>query len=126
MMKKILQTAILSASLLFLGGCASHENFVRKYNSWVGGDINALISTIGYPDDTYTLPNKNKVYVYKKSRIESYPSMTLGYGGFYGPFYGGMTYGNDVVQKTCKLFLEVNRHGKIIRWSSRGNSCVSE
>jgi len=91
----------------------------------VGKDINVFISNVGYPDRTYKLPNKNTVYVYEESRIQSYPTMTVGYGGFYGPYYGGMSYGSDITQQTCKLFLEVNRHHKIVRWSSRGNNCVS-
>jgi len=124
-MKHRYSLAITALALLFLGGCASHSNFVQKYNSWVGKDINVFISQVGYPDRTYTLPNKNAVYIYEQSRIESYPTMMLGYGGFYGPYYGGMAYGNDIVQKTCKLFLEVNRDHKIVKWSSRGNNCVS-
>ena len=124
-MKTMTKLAIFTVAIFLLNACASHENFVHKYNSWVGKDINTFISRVGYPDRIYKLPNKNFVYVYEQSRIESYPSMTIGYGGFYGPYYGGMSYGSDIVQKTCKLFLEVNRQHKIVRWSSRGNNCVS-
>jgi len=125
-MRTFYKTAIATAMLLIFSGCASHSNFVNKYNSWVGQDINTFITQVGYPDRTYKLPNsKNSVYVYEQSRIQSTPSMTLGYGGFYGPMYGGMSYGNDIQQKTCKLFLEVNKAHKIVRWSSRGNNCVS-
>ena len=126
-MKRSYKTAIVVTSMMFLfSGCASHSNFVQKYNSWVGKDINAFITQVGYPDRTYKLPNnKNTVYIYEESRIQSTPSMTIGYGGFYGPMYGGMAYGSDITQKTCKLFLEVNKAHKIARWSSRGNNCVS-
>jgi len=124
-MKNMTNLAIFAVAIFFLNACASHENFVQKYNSWIGKDINTFISRVGYPDRTYKLPNKNSVYVYEQSKIESYPSMTIGYGGFYGPYYGGMSYGSDMTQKTCKLFLEVNRKNKIIKWSSRGNNCVS-
>lgn len=125
-MKTIYKTLVLMIALFVLSGCASRSNFVNKYNSWVGKDINTFISQVGYPDRTYKLPNNNHtVYVYEQSRIQSTPSMIIGYGGFYGPYYGGMSYGSDIVQKTCKLFLEVNKQHKIIRWSSRGNNCVS-
>ena len=124
-MKTFYKAAIFILLSMVLNSCASHTNFVQKYNSWVGKDINAFISNVGYPDRTYKLPNKNTVYVYEESRIESYPTMTIGYGGFYGPYYGGMAYGSDITQQTCKLFLEVNRQHKIVRWSSRGNNCVS-
>ena len=114
-----------------LASCASHENFNKKYNACVGTNIAYLIGDIGYPDSTYTLPNKHKVYVYERSRIYSVPSFSpmFGYGsGYYGGYYGGLAYGygNDIVQETCKLFIETNRKNIILKWGSRGNHCVSK
>lgn len=126
-MKTILKSSLFIIAVLLMQGCATHQNFVNKYNAWVGQDINSLMQQIGYPDSTYILPNKNKVYVYARSRIYSYPSMALGYG--YGPYYRGgygmYGYGTDVVQKTCKLYLETNKKGIIVKWGSSGNACVS-
>ncbi len=125
-MKLLSKMLLTGSAVLFFSACASHENFVLKYNAWVGKDMNTFIARVGYPDRTYKLPNsQNTVYVYEESRLQSYPTMNIGYGGFWGPMYGGMSYGTDIQQKTCKLFLEVNKHQKIVRWSSRGNSCVS-
>lgn len=127
-MKTILKLSLISITILLLQGCATHQNFVNRYNTWVGKDINNLVAEIGYPDSTYVLPNKNKVYVYEKSRVYSYPSMPMmrygyGYGGYYGG-YGMMAYSSEVVQKSCKLFLETNKKGIIVKWGSRGNHCV--
>ena len=126
-MKNILRSSLFIIALLWMQGCATHQNFVNKYNSWVGQDISALINQIGYPDSTYLLPNKNKVYVYERSRIYSYPSMSMGYGywPYYHGGYGSFGYTTDVVQKTCKLFLETNKKGIIVKWGSSGNACVS-
>jgi hypothetical protein len=127
-MKAFLKLSLITLSILLMSGCASHQKFVNKYNAWLGKDINHLIQQIGYPDSTYVLPNKNKVYVYARSRIYSIPSMPMygyGYGGYYGGYYGMYGYGNDIVQKTCKLYLETNKKGIIVKWGSRGNSCVS-
>ncbi|WP_415407846.1 hypothetical protein ACLHDG_04765 [Sulfurovum sp. CS9] len=128
-MHHLLKIILLVSSILFMQGCATHENFVKRYDSWVGHNINHLMKEIGYPDSTYILPNKNKVYVYARSRIYSVPSMHMmgyGYGGYYGG-YGmyGYGYGNDIIQKSCKLFLETNKKGIIIKWGSRGNHCTS-
>ena len=127
-MKYFLKLSLLGITLLLFQGCASHENFVNRYNSWVGKDINKLVAQIGYPDSTYVLPNKNKVYVYEKSRVYSYPSMPMmgygGYGGYYGGHGYGMMYSSEVVQKSCKLFLETNKKGIIVKWGSRGNHCL--
>ena len=125
-MNKILKFTLIAVAMLAVQGCATHANFVKKYDSWVGQNISHLIAKIGYPDSTFVLPNKNKVYVYKHSRVYSVPSPIIGYG--YGGYYGGhgvFGYGGDVVQETCKLFIETNKKGTIIKWGSRGNSCVS-
>ncbi|MCW8820902.1 MAG: hypothetical protein OQK45_01655 [Sulfurovum sp.] len=126
-MKKLLKITFISLAVLLMQGCATHQNFVNKYNSWVGQDINRLIQKIGYPDSTYILPNKNKVYVYERSRVYSYPSMAMGYGygRYYSNYYGMFGYGNDVVHETCKLYLETDKKGIIVKWGSRGNHCVS-
>lgn len=114
-------------AVLFIHGCATHQKFVNKYNAWVGQNINNLIVKIGYPDSTYTLPNKNTVYVYERSRIYSYPTMNMGY--FHGPYnrgyYGMYGYGTDVVQRTCKTYFETDRKDIIVKWDSRGNDCIS-
>ena len=126
-MKKILKLTLIAVAMLAVQGCASHAKFVKKYDTWVGQNISHLIAKIGYPDSTFTLPNKNKVYVYERSHVYSLPSMPMmGYGGHYGGFgmfdYG---YGSDVIQESCKLFIETNKKGTIIKWGSRGNHCVS-
>ena len=130
-MRNPIKITIATAMMLLLTSCASHENFVQKYNSWVGTNVAYLVSDIGYPDSTYTLPNRHKVYVYERSRVYTTPSISpmFGYGfggGYYGGYYGGMSYGSEVVQETCKLFFETNRKNIIVKWGSRGNHCVSK
>ena len=129
-MKKILKLTLLVTTILLLQGCATHSKFVKKYDSWVGQNITHLIEKIGYPDSTFVLPNKNKVYVYERSRVYSFPSMPMmayGYDGYYGGIggFGMFNYGNDIVQESCKLFLETNKKGSIVKWGSRGNHCIS-
>ena len=126
-MKKILGITLISVVLLAVQGCASHAKFVKKYDSWIGQNISHLISKIGYPDSTFVLPNKSKVYVYERSKVYSMPSpmMGIGYGGGYYGGYGMFGYGSDIVQESCKLFVETNKKGTIIKWGSRGNHCVS-
>jgi len=115
-------------AIFIMHGCATHQKFVNKYNSWVGKDIHILIQQIGYPDSTYMLQNKNKVYVYEKSRVYSTPGIPmLGYGyGYYGYYgYGVYGYTEEIVQESCKLFLETDKKGVIVKWGSRGNACTS-
>ena len=128
-MKNILKIGTLIVMILVIQGCATNAKFVQKYNSWVGQNIAHLIAQIGYPDDTFTLPNKHTVYVYERSRIYTVPSPMMGYGfgGYYGGFgYGMYGYGHDVIQEKCKLFIETEKSGKIVQWRARGNHCVSQ
>ncbi len=124
-MYKLLKISLVASSLFFIEGCATHTNFIKKYNAWIGQNISHLISQIGYPDSTYILPNKNKVYVYERSRVYSLPSMPMFGYGYYGG-YGLFGYDNEIIQETCKLFIETNTKGTIIRWGSRGNHCISQ
>lgn len=137
-MKYFLKSALASIIILSFQGCATQANFINKYNSWVGYNIKHLIAQIGYPDSTYILSNKNKVYVYDRSRIYSMPTMMpmmggwgmggmgmgWGMGGFHPGWGMGMGIQNQVIQETCKLFLETNKKGIIVKWGSRGNHCV--
>ncbi|MBN2768406.1 MAG: hypothetical protein JXQ68_04840 [Campylobacterales bacterium] len=126
-MKYISSLIMTFFALLALSGCASHENFVKKYNGWIGKDINIFIDKYGYPDSSFEAPNGNTVYVYEEEKIESYPEIGFGWGlGNYGNRVGwGMGGYHTVTQKTCKLFLEVSRNNKIVKWNSRGNSCIA-
>jgi len=124
-MKNMFKIVLVATSFLLMQGCASHANFVKKYNTWKGQNISHFIEKIGYPDSTFVLPNKNKVYVYERSRTYSMSSPMIGLGrGYYGG-YGMFGYESEVVQETCKLFIETNKKGTIVKWGSRGNHCVS-
>jgi len=125
-MKHYMKHILFTIGLVWLSGCASHENFVKTYNNWVGHNIHHFTAQYGYPDTTYKLKNGHDVYVYEKTRIYASPTITPAFGYYgYGSYYGGMAvaYGNDINYETCKLFLEVDKKGMIVHWGSRGNSC---
>ena len=123
-MRNILYPLILLLSMLLMQGCANEAKFAKRYNNWVGKNIAYFVAQQGYPDRTYTLPNHHKVYVYEESRIVSRPSFGFGYGRF---DIGGIAIYDPIVeQEQCKLFIETNSKGKIVKWGSRGNACVSE
>ena len=125
-MRDYFKIILAAASLLMLSGCASHENFVKHYDSWVGKNIHYFREKFGYPDMAYRLSNGHEVYVYERSRIYSTPTFTPTFGYYgYGGYYGGMSvaYNNNIEYRTCKLFLEIDKRGTIVRWGSRGNNC---
>ncbi|DAB40774.1 MAG TPA: hypothetical protein CFH81_00250 [Sulfurovum sp. UBA12169] len=126
-LQAFLKLGVLIGIMAMMQGCATHENFVKKHDRWVGQNISHFIEKAGYPDHTFILPNKNKVYVYEHSRIRSVPSMpVMGYGYYGYRYYGMFGYNQDIVTDSCKLFLETDAKGTIVKWGSRGNRCVSE
>ena len=121
-MKKMMKLTFVMIGLLIVSGCATHQKFVQKFDGWIGKDINTFIAQIGYPDSTFVLPNKNKVYVYERSRVDSVPTgPVMGYG-YYG--YGVVGYNYQTVTTTCKLFIETDKKDKIVKWGHRGK-CLS-
>lgn len=121
-MLKLMKMALILAALMIVNGCATHEKFVTKFDGWVGKDINTFIAQIGYPDSTFVLPNKNKVYVYERSRVDHVPvGPMIGYG-YYG--YSVVGYNYHTVTSTCKLFIETNTKGRIVKWGHKGK-CLS-
>jgi hypothetical protein len=130
-MKKIIFFSLVFIMAIVLSGCATNENFVKQYNGWVGKNINDYIAQSGYPDNSYDMSSGNKVYVYNKNSSYIYPRHTIGFGYFgrrgryIGGFYPGMG-GYDEIVQTCTIYLEVDKKGTIIKWGSKGNSCVAD
>lgn len=133
-MNKIYQAiTFFTAFALFQGCGATHAKFVEKNNSWVGKNVGQLIEQMGYPDSNYILPNKNRVYVYKKMRTYSsvstptvvafdrnLPSTTS-----YRENSLIVAYNYEISEEVCKTFFEADTKGIIVKWRARGNRCVS-
>ncbi|GEM_PF-1537090 len=125
---------LLSTLVVFVtfNGCASHQNFINQQNAWNGQNISSYIDSTGYPESSYDLPNGNKVYVYiKRDNYGYYTDFSMGFDGTIGrrgyigfPIGFGSNYNRGEVI-TCQLFIETDKSGKIIKWSSRGNSCIA-
>lgn len=132
-MKKLTILIITILLIITVSGCATHKNFVTKYNRWIGKNISELIRESGYPNSSYDIPNGNKVYVYTKSTTLTTPS--IGFGGYFGHTIGNNGYigfplgfgwnDYDEVVQSCTLFIETDKKGIILKWGSRGNHCVA-
>lgn len=129
--------AIAIAITILLGGCATNENFIKQHNEWIGKNINDFIAKAGYPDNSYEIPNGNKVYVYNKTSQYIYAEPTMNFGGYFGRrmgrngYIGGYPFGSgfgryDVITETCTLYMEVDKKGIIVKWGSKGNNCIAD
>ena len=136
-MRKTVFFSFIVITAMLLGGCATNENFIKQHNEWIGKNINDFIAQVGYPDNSYEIPNGNKIYVYNKSTEYISTGPTMSFGGYFGRrigrsgYIGGYPVGYgfgryDVITETCTLYMEVNKKGMIVKWGSKGNNCIAD
>ena len=116
-MKKVLWHSVL---LLICGGCVSSEKYSAAMDSWLGADVNKLVDSWGYPDNTLKIANGNTVYIYNRST--SYTTPVTVVNPVYGTSYAS---GGQTVNLDCQTFFEVDKNNQIVNWQWKGNNCVS-
>ena len=114
--KIFLYFLVLLISMMSISSCATTAKFEALLNTWMGHDVNELITSLGPPSNEYTLPNGNKMYTWLWigntlviSNYNEYLNMTL----------------TQAVTHWCKVTFVVNQYGRIINWRYEGNACVS-
>jgi hypothetical protein len=101
--------------LLLLGtGCATTAQYERNLQSWLGHDVNHLISKWGPPSSDFALSNGNKIYTWVDH------GANISYAN-YSP------YANTAIGFTsptsCKTSFTIDQNGRIIEWRYEGNNC---
>jgi hypothetical protein len=101
---------------MILTGCATTENYKKAVSSWMGADVNRLITSWGPPTSSFEMPNGNKIYSW--------------YSGQQGPTFishnqilPDMAVGGTL---WCKTDFTVDSNGKVINWQFQGNACRAE
>lgn len=112
----------IAVCVALLAGCATQQNFEKGLNSWMGANVNALISRFGPPERTFTLPNGDVMYSYTLNRgaaAFTSPSQTTVYGNtattspgfaFAGPLY-------------CRVDFTIYREATVVAYRYEGNAC---
>lgn len=106
---------------LLLAACATRARMEENLNAWVGRDVNALSSEFGYPVETLTAPNGNKVYVYERRASYTTAPVYQTYGK--GKERMTIETGGQTVESWCRIFFEVNEQSRIVQWHLEGNAC---
>lgn len=111
----IVMTGIIALSI---SSCATSK-YGEKLSSWVGRDVNDLITAWGPPSDESTMPNGNKMYTWL--RVNNTNVTTSHY--------------NEFLDRTatrlakhwywCKTTFQVDTSERVIDWDYDGNSCGS-
>lgn len=131
---KTLSKLALIAGMLLLSACATTAKYQQALSAWKGKNINQLIDAWGYPDDTMTAPDGNKVYIYRQSSVQNFPTFSS------GGYTTVSTQGNQtVVTQTptiqsgggtyyfnCTTWVEFNQQDAIVRTRFRGNDCTAD
>lgn len=119
--------SVSSILILFLSACATTANYEKLLSSWVGHDVNSLVSAWGYPANSFRSPNGNTVYAYSSSGSYTMPTNTTSNYNVYGNSVSGSstTTGGQTLNFWCQTFFEVNEHNIIVNWSWKGNNCRS-
>jgi hypothetical protein len=114
--RKAVKNILIVFIVLFTCSCATTANYEAKIKTWLGHDVNELISSWGPPSDVFTMPNNNKMYtwLYNGGTV-----VTSNYN-----YYLNMTFTNSTTH-WCKTTFTVDSSDRIIQWRYEGNSCRS-
>ena len=123
MLKHILTVTLL----IIIIGCATTAKYEEVLASWLGSDIQELVDSWGYPENSFDAPNGNKVYVYKERRSIYLPGETTVTNQVVGDsvYSTANTSAGISINRHCSTYFEINTSGEIVKWSYKGNECVS-
>ena len=99
-----------------LVGCATAGAFKRNMNTWLGVDVNQLMTQWGPPSGQFTMPNANTQYswLYTGGTL-----VTVNYNEYLNQITAGsITY-------WCHITVTATPASTITAWSARGNACRS-
>ena len=132
--------------LLALTGCATTAGYEAILNSWVGDNVDHLISVWGPPASSYPLSNGGKVLQYSNQRniqfggyttttpVTTYQNGTVNAYGNNGAYttanYNGTstTYVPQTtpvqnIAMSCVTRFTLDSRGTVTNWSWQGNDC---
>ncbi len=115
-MGRLLSGRILSALVLPLMVSACSPTvpptpYRDVLDSWVGHDANELIRKRGAPTQTMTMPNGNRLLIYREE------------DSYYTPSLPALRVPSQSVTTSCQTEFEIDRAARIIRWRYEGQLC---
>lgn len=114
---RILEMCSIVLCVCVLTSCATTGKYGKILDTWIGSDINNLITSWGPPSNEYVMPNGKKMYTWLwvggtrvVANYNQYLSMVTG---------GSVTY-------YCKTTFTVSKLGVVETWRWEGNACRSK
>ncbi|RPH52996.1 MAG: hypothetical protein EHM85_00495 [Desulfobacteraceae bacterium] len=137
----IYQTAFLIILLIFTatGSVYAGQTIDEVRSKWIGVSINKLIEKHGYPDQSFTAPNGNTVYVVIKNvkklypvpvfrqperkEVDMYNTKTGAYSYGTATTGGGWTVEQQMQKSECAGYFEVDKDKIIVEVKFKGEEC---
>lgn len=115
------QTVCILIILSFLPvGCHWQSARINRYSqiikTWSGQNIDDFMYKWGYPQQSFTAENGNKVYVYSREANYTTPTWTT-------PITNYKIYGGKTSLQYCYTYFETDNNKTIVKVSYEGNSC---
>ena len=133
--------AILVILFIFAVTCtvSAGQTIDDVRSKWIGVSINKLIEKHGYPDQSFTAPNGNTVYVVIKNikklypvpvfrqpdrkEVDMYNTKTGAYSYGTTTTGGGWTVEQQMQKSECAGYFEVNKDKIIVEVKFKGEEC---
>jgi len=133
-MQQLTRFLSLGIVMSLLAACATQQYYANTVTSWNGADQEQVYQTWGYPNRIQRLPNGHRVLVYHQEErgrnpVFSTPASTsveTTPGGATRVFTtGGSISGGGTYDYKCTTWFELNRKGRVINTTFKGNNCVA-
>lgn len=107
-------TFAAALSAVVLCGCrpaVAPKPYSEVLDSWVGGDANELVRRLGAPTRTMTMPNGNRLLIYREDDSYFTPAVPL------------LGVPSQPVSVSCQTEFEIDHSARILRWRAQGQIC---
>jgi hypothetical protein len=108
---RLLSALVVSAMVSACGPTVPPIPYRDVLDSWVGHDANELIRKRGAPTQTMTMPNGNRLLIYRED------------DSYYTPPLPALGVPSQSVNMSCQTEFEIDRAARIIRWRYQGQLC---
>lgn len=125
--------------LAVTGTVSAGQTIDEVRSKWIGVSIDKLIEKHGYPDQSFTAPNGNTVYVVIKNvrklypvpvfrqpdrkEVDMYNTKTGAYSYGTTTTGGGWTVEQQMQKSECAGYFEVNKDKVIVELKFKGDEC---
>lgn len=119
----VMKKFIIIASIIILCSSCVTSTTSQRPQKWMGRNIDELVAEKGYPDETITAPNGNKVYVFHRSRdVVKTKEVFVPWHAREVKTQRWASHSYKT-QQYCSFYIEVDKANTIVNLFKKGNHC---